>query len=275
MNRFLKHLLTLSFSATISSHSLVAQVIFSQAGKPASASQTDTVANINRPELPGFTVSYFDSTAHATHQESVRNQRAYSRIDSLLGQAADSLFREIEQREGVVRSPTLGRAAERLQFVPAIPPVRFATWQDYQVSSRFGWRIHPIGGDTRLHNGLDMPQPTGTPVYATAFGVVKWTSWQPDGLGLSICVEHPTGYQTIYGHLSAYSVRQGENVRRGALIGRVGSTGRSTGPHLHYTILYRGKPVDPARYCFLWVKLARTGWWRLAGPETLPTRRAK
>ena len=96
-------------------------------------------------------------------------------------------------------------------------------------------------------------------MFATADGIVKWISWQPNGLGLAVCLEHPTtGYQSIYGHLSGYAVREGDRVRRGTLIGRVGSTGHSTGPHLHYTILYRGKPVDPARYCFLWMKMART-----------------
>lgn len=223
-----------------------------------------------------FSVSYFDSMAHQPTVEPLNSRNPYSRIDSLLAQAADSLFGAVEKRG--MGGPGSSRATEWLPFVPAIPPLRFATWQDYQVSSRFGWRIHPIGGDARQHNGLDLPQPTGTPVFATADGVVIGASWQPDGLGLSVCIEHPTGYQTIYGHLSTHLVQRGDKVRRGALIGRVGSTGRSTGPHLHYTILYRGKPVDPARYCFLWVKLARTGWSQTgwvgsAGPATLPARR--
>ena len=264
-------------------HILVAQVIFSQSGGLASTTQADTAATVNgritRTGRPAeFRASYFDSMAHQPTVETLSNQNPYSRIDSLLTEAADSLFGAVEKR-GVGGSISLSsRAAERMSFVPAIPPVRFATWQDYQISSRFGWRIHPIGGDARRHNGLDLPQPTGTPVFATADGVVTGASWQPNGLGLSVCIEHPTGYQTIYGHLSTHLVQRGDKVRRGALIGRVGSTGRSTGPHLHYTILYRGTPVDPARYCFLWIKLARTGWFRTgwvgsAGPATLPAQR--
>lgn len=264
-------------------HFLVAQVIFSHSGRFASATQADTAAAMNRiinrtAESAEFSISYFDSMAHQPTVEPVNGQNPYSRIDSLLAQAADSLFGAVEKRGGGGGISLSSRAAERLSFVPAIPPIRFATWQDYQISSRFGWRIHPIGGDARRHNGLDIPQPTGTPVFATADGVVIGASWQPDGLGLSVCIEHPTGYQTIYGHLSTYLVQRGDEVRRGELIGRVGSTGRSTGPHLHYTILYRGRPVDPARYCFLWVKLARTGWSQTgwvgaAGPAMLPARR--
>lgn len=227
---------------------------------------------INRTSEPTeFRVSYFDSTAHRAIGETLSSRNQYDRIDSLLAHVADSLFGEVEKQEMVGQRLMSSRTAERLSFMPAIPPLRLANWQDYQVSSRFGWRIHPIGGDVRLHNGLDLPQPTGTPVFATADGVITSISWQPDGLGLSVCIEHPTGYQTIYGHLSTYLVQRGDKVRRGALIGRVGSTGRSTGPHLHYTILYRGKPVDPARYCFLWVKLARM--FQSAGPATLPARR--
>jgi len=202
-----------------------------------------------------FRVTYFDSTGHPKPQPVARSQAFYHRVDSLLAQAADSLLGDNSYQNRTDKS-----LASRLQFVPAIPPVRYNRWQDYRVSSRFGWRQHPIGGDTRLHNGLDLPQPAGTPVFATADGIVKWVCWQPDGLGLGVCIEHPTGYQSNYGHLSAYSVRKGDAVVRGTQIGRVGSSGRSTGPHLHYAVQYRGQPVDPARYCFLWIKLARSGY---------------
>ncbi|WP_425291197.1 M23 family metallopeptidase [Spirosoma linguale] len=101
---------------------------------------------------------------------------------------------------------------------------------------------------------MDIAQPAGTPVYATAFGVVKWVKWEVDGLGLAVCIKHPTGYESIYGHLSTHAVRERNIIQQGAIIGQVGSTGRSTGPHLHYAILFQGKPVDPDRYCFLWIK---------------------
>jgi murein DD-endopeptidase MepM/ murein hydrolase activator NlpD len=219
-----------------------------------------------------FRVTYFDSTARMGKQAVTNVYAMKPGIDSLLARLADRVFTGVSAAK-----PVAGGQAHQLQFIPAIPPVRLTSWQDYRVSSRFGWRIHPIGGDARLHNGMDIPQPAGTPVYATAGGVVKWVTWEVDGLGLAVCVEHPTGYQSIYGHLSAYAVRKGDVVQRGTLLGQVGSTGRSTGPHLHYAILYRGKPVDPERYCFLWMKLAQarlsqTQGHRSVEPGVLPKR---
>ena len=242
---------------------LEAQVVFSRPKGPIVESESDR----NRVKsYAGLSVSYFDSTA-VVKSKDPNNQTGFEAIDSILGKTTDSLIR-ISTEDFFS-----GRTATRLELIPAIPPVRLLTWQNYRVSSRFGWRQHPIGGDIRLHNGIDLPQSAGTPVFATADGVVKWNSWQPNGLGLALCLEHPTGYQTIYGHLSNYAVREGNKVRRGALIGRVGSTGRSTGPHLHYTILYRGKPVDPARYCFLWMKMARIDEIRSARMLEFPARR--
>ena len=276
MNSFLVRA-CLSFLVLLTpTHLLVAQVIFSRSGRSASAGGIDTTTSLNkgidRTRTAVLRVSYFDTLARQSVVETAGNQIPSSRIDARLAQSVDSLLVKIERRTG--RSGLLsGRTVAWLAAVPAIPPLRMATWQDYRVSSRFGWRIHPVGGNARLHNGVDLPQSTGTPVFATADGVVTGIGWQPGGLGLSVCIKHPTGYQTLYGHLSTYLVKQGDTVRRGRLIGRVGSTGRSTGPHLHYTVLYRGKPVDPAQYCFLWVKLARAGLLQSAGPMRLPNQR--
>ncbi len=104
-------------------------------------------------------------------------------------------------------------------------------------------------------------------MYATADGVVKWVCQQPGGLGLGVCIRHSSGYETLYGHLAGYTVKPGESVRRGAHIGAVGSTGLATGPHLHYAVRYRGHPVDPARYCFLWVNVTRADWHGDNGPQ--------
>lgn len=262
--------LTLLFGAILLSHQLAGQVVFSPRGNPTSTSKVDTTAPTAQAKHPAFRVSCFDSGEHTAANKSADELIHYTRIDSLLGQAADTLFGEIEHRKLIAT-----KSAGWLQYVPAIPPVRYLSWQDYRVSSRFGWRVHPVGGDAQLHNGLDLPQPAGTPVYATADGVVKWVIWEPDGLGLGVCIEHPTGYQSIYGHLSTHAVQRGDDVRRGELIGRVGNTGRSTRPHLHYTVRYQGKPVDPARYCFLWVKLARNEWLRSAGPKVSPAQETR
>lgn len=251
--------LILSLVAILQSHKLDAQVVFARPKGQNIQVGTDTTVRDAR-----LRVSHFDAVPVVKSSATVDGRRSSDAIDLLLSKAPDSLF-NITAEE-----PFSGKMSIPLELIPAIPPVRFLTWQDYRVSSRFGWRQHPIGGDIRLHNGIDLPQPAGTPVFATADGVVKWISWQPNGLGLAVYLEHPTGYQSIYGHLSAYSVRKGDRVQQGTLIGKVGNTGRSTGPHLHYTILYLGKPVDPARYCFLWIKWDQTGWASIGRPLVLP-----
>lgn len=141
---------------------------------------------------------------------------------------------------------------------PAILPIKIGNLAKYRVSSRFGMRWHPI--TDKLHNyaGIDLPQPALTPVYATADGYVDRVIWQPEGLGLAVLLVHASGYQTVYGHLADHCVLLGQPVRRGERIGRVGETGLATGPHLHYSVLDRGRAVDPARFCFLLMRTVKT-----------------
>ncbi len=145
-------------------------------------------------------------------------------------------------------------AANRWRGIPSIPPLRVLSRKQYRISSFFGVRYHPITGQRHLHNGIDFPQPAGTPVYATADGYVRHVGLKPDGLGLSVQIEHSGGYITTYGHLSRYVVRPSQWIRRGQPIGLVGQTGTATGPHLHYIVQFKGRNVDPMRYCFLEVK---------------------
>lgn len=115
------------------------------------------------------------------------------------------------------------------------------------ISSGFGMRLHPMGGGLKLHAGLDFPAPAGTAVHATAPGVVVFAGWS-GGYGLCLVVAHGGGTTTLFGHLSAIAAAPGDTVAAGQLIGRVGSTGRSTGPHLHYEVRRDGRPVDPRSY---------------------------
>ncbi|MBI5813678.1 MAG: peptidoglycan DD-metalloendopeptidase family protein [Meiothermus silvanus] len=123
-------------------------------------------------------------------------------------------------------------------------PLRVATY----VSSGFGYRTNPFGGyNAEFHNGLDFPAPTGTAVFATAPGVVAEVGWN-NLFGLMILLDHGNGYLTLYGHLSGVAVSKGQQVGLGDFIGQVGSTGRSTGPHLHYSVFRYGVAVDPTPY---------------------------
>lgn len=116
-----------------------------------------------------------------------------------------------------------------------------------QLTSGFGMRTHPVLGGRRAHAGIDLAAPTGTPVYATADGIVGRADWY-SSYGLYISINHGASMETRYAHLSRLAVAAGDNVKKGDLIGYVGSTGRSTGPHLHYEVRVDGLAVNPIPY---------------------------
>ena len=126
--------------------------------------------------------------------------------------------------------------------IPSRMPVNGAA-----MTSGYGMRWHPVVGGHRQHKGIDLAQPVGSPVYATADGMVSKADWF-SSYGLFISLEHGGNIQTRYGHLSRLNVAAGQSVRKGDLIGYVGSTGRSTGPHLHYEVRIGGLAVNPVSY---------------------------
>lgn len=137
---------------------------------------------------------------------------------------------------------------EMLRSIPAIQPVSNKDLK--RTASGFGLRIHPIYKISKFHSGMDFTAPTGTDVFATGDGVVKTVKSQRRELGNHIIIDHGFGYQTVYAHLDAFNVKEGQKVKRGDLIGFVGNTGLSTAPHLHYEVLLNGRYVNPALYYF-------------------------
>ena len=118
------------------------------------------------------------------------------------------------------------------------------------MASGYGWRIDPVYHTRRFHAGMDFTAPTGTPIYATANGTVSSAGWK-QGYGNCVEINHGFGYETLYGHMSVIKARPGQQVKRGEVIGLVGSTGKSTGPHLHYEVHLRGEIMNPANYCYM------------------------
>jgi murein DD-endopeptidase MepM/ murein hydrolase activator NlpD len=126
-------------------------------------------------------------------------------------------------------------------MIPSSRPI------DVAVGSGFGFRADPFTGRGALHTGLDFPSPTGTPIHAAAGGVVRTAEVHPE-YGLMLEIDHGNGLMTRYGHTSRILVKPGDLVRRGQVVAEVGTTGRSTGPHLHFEVLVDGIPQDPQRF---------------------------
>ncbi|MGP1282891.1 MAG: M23 family metallopeptidase [Parasphingopyxis sp.] len=131
------------------------------------------------------------------------------------------------------------RQRRGVMAIPSLRPV-----EGYRLTSSFGTRDDPFRRGRRMHNGLDMAGPIGTPIYATADGIVGRAQWL-GGYGKYVEINHGGEIQTRYGHMSQILVEPGARVTRGQLIGRMGSTGRSTGSHLHYEVRIAGRPVNP------------------------------
>ncbi|HBE41154.1 MAG TPA: peptidase M23 [Bacteroidales bacterium] len=137
---------------------------------------------------------------------------------------------------------------EMLVSIPAILPI--SNKDLTRTASGFGNRVHPIYKIIKFHTGMDFTAPTGTEIYATGNGRITTVSSSKRGLGNHIIIEHGYGYSTVYAHLNGFKVRQGQNVKRGDVIGYVGNTGLSIAPHLHYEVKLNGINVDPVNYYF-------------------------
>lgn len=138
--------------------------------------------------------------------------------------------------------------SQRISHVPAIQPISSKYLKT--MASGYGRRRDPIYGTVKMHEGMDFSADIGTPVYATGDGTVQWADWR-SGYGNLIEINHGYNYVTRYAHLNDIAVRNGQRVSRGDLIGHVGNTGKSTGPHLHYEVRLRGVPQNPVNYYFM------------------------
>lgn len=166
-------------------------------------------------------------------------QKVSDKADKLIVQMS-AQSRSFDTVAGVAQ-----RKSEMLTSIPAIRPMKNV----HSITSGFGRRYHPILKTMRMHTGVDIAAPKGTPVYATADGKVSGENGG-SGYGITIIINHGFSYQSLYAHLSKKVVKPGERVKRGQLIGYVGNTGLSFGPHLHYEVIKNGIKVNPVHYFF-------------------------
>ena len=163
----------------------------------------------------------------------------------------NSLMNEIAQKQKELQQAQYKEELVKLALKGQNPPSN-ATWIEpvsgYTITSAFGYRKAPTKGASTYHQGVDMACPTGTPIYATRSGTITKAAYQAGGAGYYVSINHGDGFASIYMHMSRYVVSAGQTVTQGQLIGYVGSTGVSTGPHLHFGISYGGTYVNPMAY---------------------------
>lgn len=196
----------------------------------------------------------------AAAQEALEHKRAESdqAISELIASRQD-LVEEQEriqddmdalEKEIAAREEELNRQQQQNNYVPVVTEAGFlfpVSLNGYQcMTSPYGYRVHPISGVTRLHNGVDLAAVTGTPIFASKSGVVTTAciGWG-NGYGNHVVINHGDGYSTLYAHQSALNVYEGQIVSQGDVIGYVGSTGNTTGPHLHFTVFKNGETINP------------------------------
>ncbi len=138
--------------------------------------------------------------------------------------------------------------SEMLASIPAIQPISKKNLK--MIASGFGYRIDPLYKTIKMHTGLDFAAAIGTPIYSSGNGVVRTAQYEQSGYGNCVVINHGYGYQTLYGHMSRIAARPGQKVNRGDIIGYVGSTGKSTGPHLHYEVIKGSTKINPVNFFY-------------------------
>lgn len=176
------------------------------------------------------TMSDFALVENLTNRLDLLDRQLYSQIQSF-----DGLRRNIEGQR------------EKMEHIPGILPLRES---DFTLSSGYGQRRDPVSGERKFHQGMDFAAREGTPVYATADGIVE-SGGRTSGYGNCVEISHGYNYQTRYAHLSEVHVEEGSRVKRGDVIGTVGSSGKSMRPHLHYEVIFKGTAENPVNYFYI------------------------
>jgi murein DD-endopeptidase MepM/ murein hydrolase activator NlpD len=178
--------------------------------------------------------------------EGMNNTQLFASISNTLDNLSNRISiqtKSYNEVDGLVKNKE-----QLLAHTPAIQPVSNKDLS--RIASGFGHRIDPVYKTIKMHAGLDFAAPQGTPIYATADGVVRTGGNTGNGYGNHVVINHGYGYETLYGHMVRVKAKPGEAVKRGEVIGWVGSTGKSTGPHCHYEVHKNGNKIDPAYFFY-------------------------
>jgi hypothetical protein len=199
-----------------------------------------------KPINPSIREAGFGGTNKYKDLEKFENSEIIIGIKSHLDKIMKKIYVQSVSYDKII---DLAKNKEKmLACIPAIMPI---SNKDLTLTaSGWGFRIHPIYHVMKFHFGMDFTSPPGTDVYATGDGVVEETESSKTGYGNKILINHGFGYKTIYGHLRGFNVKPGQKIHRGDIIGFVGSTGLSTGPHLHYEVELNNTKVNPVNYYF-------------------------
>ncbi|NTS39680.1 peptidoglycan DD-metalloendopeptidase family protein [Flavisolibacter sp. BT320] len=204
--------------------------------------------------------SIFEASPIPDSLRTVEAERAQeiAKVESLpegqLVYAIDTTVRRIrariaaQQKSYTELAKLVDKKEDILAATPAIQPVSNKDLN--RIASGYGYRIDPVYKTIKMHAGLDFAAPQGTPIYATADGVVKTAGQSSGGYGNHVVINHGFGYETLYGHMVRIKARNGQRVKRGEVIGYVGSTGKSTGPHCHYEVHKNGQKLDPVYFFY-------------------------
>lgn len=201
-------------------------------------------------------LDFYDETLNGIEERDDRVYRSIFGLEDIagtlapemgdIGAKADSIAtravlrsRSLDEVSGLAKT-----AGDMALHVPAVPPISPAKGS-YRLSSSYGGRIDPVYGGGEFHGGQDFACRKGNPVYATGNGVVEKVDFKFHGYGNEVVINHGFGYETRYAHLQTVKVTEGMELERGDMIGTVGNTGKSTGPHLHYEVIYKGRRINP------------------------------
>ncbi|MDI9309635.1 MAG: peptidoglycan DD-metalloendopeptidase family protein [Limnohabitans sp.] len=219
----------------------------------------EVLANVEERDNNIYKVYFNSSSSGETDKE--KKIITESRFKNLLAMNNEQLINSttekvdelskglVDQSKSLDKILSLAKSKDKfLGAIPAIQPVK--NEQLKRMASGFGYRSDPFTKARKMHKGMDFTSPTGTPIFATGDGIVKRADAAASGYGNHIVISHGFGYETLYAHLSRYNCRPGKRVKRGDIIGFVGSTGRSQAPHCHYEVHKNGQAVNPINFYY-------------------------